>query len=80
LRAPLSDGSTPSASHSRSPSTSSTGIGRFGNQPAFPDIGRYRNHEYGSRVDVFRIFTVLSKHIVKPTLALEKAIADHYPS
>src|SRR5499433_782792 len=34
-----------------------------GNQPSFPDIGGYGNHEYG----------------IKPTLALDKTVADHYP-
>src|SRR5215813_12818111 len=34
-----------------------------GNQPSFPDIGGYGNHKYG----------------IKPTLALDKAVADHYP-
>ena len=32
-----------------------------GNQPAFPDIGGYGNHEYGNRVGVFRILAVLDK-------------------
>ena len=50
-----------------------------GNQPAFPDIGGYGNHEYGNRVGIFRILSVLDKYGIKPTLALDKAIADHYP-
>ena len=50
-----------------------------GNQPAFPDIGGYGNHEYGNRVGIFRILAVLDKYGIKPTLALDKAIADHYP-
>jgi peptidoglycan/xylan/chitin deacetylase (PgdA/CDA1 family) len=50
-----------------------------GNQPAFPDIGGYGNHEYGNRVGIFRILAVLDKYGIKPTLALAKAIADHYP-
>jgi peptidoglycan/xylan/chitin deacetylase (PgdA/CDA1 family) len=50
-----------------------------GNQPNFPDIGGYGNHEYGNRVGVFRILAVLDKHSIKPTLALDKAVADHYP-
>jgi peptidoglycan/xylan/chitin deacetylase (PgdA/CDA1 family) len=50
-----------------------------GNQPAFPDIGGYGNHEYGNRVGLFRILTVLDKYGIKPTLALDKAVADHYP-
>ena len=50
-----------------------------GNQPSFPDIGGYGNHEYGNRVGVFRILAVLDKYGIKPTLALDKAVADHYP-
>src|SRR5215470_10183384 len=50
-----------------------------GNQPSFPDIGGYGNHEYGNRVGVFRILAVLDKHAIKPTLALDKAVADNYP-
>ena len=50
-----------------------------GNQSAFPDIGGYGNHEYGNRVGIFRILSVLDKHGITPTLALDKAIADNYP-
>src|SRR5258708_5950484 len=50
-----------------------------GNQPAFPDIGGYGNHEYGNRVGIFRILAVLDKYGIRPTLALDKAVADHYP-
>ncbi len=50
-----------------------------GNQPDFPDIGGYGNHEYGNRVGIFRILAVLDKYGMKPTLALDKAVADHYP-
>jgi hypothetical protein len=50
-----------------------------GNQPAFPDIGGYGNHEYGNRVGIFPILAVLDKYGIKPTLALDKAIGDHYP-
>lgn len=50
-----------------------------GNQPDFPDIGGYGNHEYGNRVGIFRILDVLDKYGITPTLALDKAIADHYP-
>ena len=50
-----------------------------GNQPSFPDIGGYGNHEYGNRVGVFRILAVLEKYGISPTLALDKAVADHYP-
>jgi allantoinase len=51
-----------------------------GNQPAWPDIGGYGNHEYGNRVGIFRILALLDKHEIKPTLALDRAVADHYPT
>ena len=50
-----------------------------GNQPQFPDIGGWGNHEYGNRVGIFRILAALDKYGIKPTLALDKAVADHYP-
>ena len=52
-----------------------------GNPPnnRFPDIGGYGNHEYGNRVGIFRVLGVLDKYGIKPTLALDKAVADHYP-
>jgi hypothetical protein len=51
-----------------------------GNQPQFPDIGGWGNHEYGNRVGIFRILAVLDKYGITPTLALDKAVADHYPA
>ncbi|MEA3067275.1 MAG: hypothetical protein QOK41_682 [Sphingomonadales bacterium] len=50
-----------------------------GNQPQFPDIGGWGNHEYGNRVGVFRICALLDKYGLRPTLALDKAVADDYP-
>jgi allantoinase len=50
-----------------------------GNSPDFPDIGGYGNHEYGNRVGIFRILAVMDKYGIKPTLALDKAIAENYP-
>ena len=44
-----------------------------GNQPQFPDIGGYGNHEYSNRVGIFRILAaVLDKYGITPTLALAK--------
>jgi len=51
-----------------------------GNQSQFPDIGGWGNHEYGNRVGIFRILAVLDKYGITPTLALDKAVADHYPT
>jgi hypothetical protein len=45
----------------------------------FPDIGTYGHHEYGNRVGVFRIFDVLDKYGIVPTLALDAMTADNYP-
>src|SRR5258708_3019292 len=50
-----------------------------GNQPNFPDIGGYGNHQDGNRVGIFRILPGLDRYGVKATLALDKAVADHYP-
>jgi peptidoglycan/xylan/chitin deacetylase (PgdA/CDA1 family) len=47
--------------------------------PRFPDIGTYGNHEYGNRVGVFRIFDVLDKYGIVPTLALDATTAENYP-
>jgi len=44
-----------------------------GNQPQFPDIGGWGNHEYGNRVGIFRILDALDKYGITPTLALDKA-------
>src|SRR5438270_3065319 len=46
---------------------------------AIPDIGGYGNQEYGNRVGVFRIFAALDKYGIRPTLALDKAVAENYP-
>src|SRR5947207_13886748 len=53
-----------------------------GNPPGnlFPDIGGYGNRDYGNRVGVFRILAVLDKYGITPTLALDKAVAEHYPA
>jgi hypothetical protein len=53
--------------------------GWWGNQPAFPDIGSYGNHEYGHRVGIFRLLAVLDKYGITPTRA-RPAVADHYQS
>ena len=45
----------------------------------FPDIGGFGNHEYGNRVGVFRVFDVLDKYGIKPTVAMDKTVAENYP-
>src|SRR5207249_5641172 len=38
-----------------------------GNQPAFPDIGGYGNHEYGNRVGLFSLLAALDTYCLTPT-------------
>ena len=51
-----------------------------GNQAQFPDIGGWGNHEYGNRIGIFRILSVLDKYGITPTLALDKAVAEKNPT
>ena len=55
--------------------------GPMGNPPDnnFPDIGGHGNQEYGNRVGIFRVLAVPDIHGIKPTFALDKVIAYHYP-
>lgn len=46
----------------------------------FPDIGGYGNREYGNRVGAFRVFEVLDKYRITPTVAMDKFVADNYPT
>jgi peptidoglycan/xylan/chitin deacetylase (PgdA/CDA1 family) len=46
----------------------------------FPDIGGFGNREYGNRVGVFRVFEVLDRYGIRPTVAMDKTIAEHYPT
>jgi peptidoglycan/xylan/chitin deacetylase (PgdA/CDA1 family) len=47
--------------------------------PLRPDPINYSQHEYGNRVGVFRIFGILDKYGMKPTIAMDKQVAEHYP-
>lgn len=47
--------------------------------PFRPDLATYSMHEYGNRVGVFRVLRILDKYGIKPTIAMDKAVADHYP-
>ena len=49
------------------------GVGRF------PDIAGYSQHEYGNRVGVFRVLKLLEKYDLKPTVAMDKIVAEEYP-
>ena len=52
--------------------------GGYGNRP-HPDVTRWSHREYGHRVGVFRIFEVLQRHGIKPTVAMDALTARHYP-
>ena len=36
-------------------------------------------HEYGNRVGVFRVLDTLQRHGFKPTIAMDRLTAEHYP-
>ena len=43
------------------------------------DLTVYGQHDYGNRVGVFRILKILDKHGIKPTIAMDKTVAEHFP-
>jgi len=47
--------------------------------PFRPDPIPFSQHEYGNRVGVFRVFRILDKYAIKPTIAIDQAVAEHYP-
>ena len=47
--------------------------------PFRPNLAEYSQHEYGNRVGVFRILKILDKYGVKPTMAMDKTVAESYP-
>jgi len=47
--------------------------------PFRTDIATFSQHEYGNRVGVFRIFKILDKYGVKPTIAMDREVAENYP-
>ncbi|PWT75196.1 MAG: hypothetical protein C5B46_02920, partial [Proteobacteria bacterium] len=47
--------------------------------PFRPDLSGFSQHEYGNRVGVFRILRILDKYGVKPTIAMDKTVAENYP-
>src|SRR2546421_5520483 len=50
-----------------------------GNQPAFPDIGGLRKHEYCNTGGILLLPSLLDKNAHTPTPALLKAVAPHHP-
>ena len=47
--------------------------------PFRPDISGFSQHEYGNRVGVFRVLKILDKYGVKPTIAMDRVVAENYP-
>jgi peptidoglycan/xylan/chitin deacetylase (PgdA/CDA1 family) len=47
--------------------------------PFRPNLAEFSQHEYGNRVGVFRILRVLDKYGIKPTVAMDKTIAETNP-
>jgi peptidoglycan/xylan/chitin deacetylase (PgdA/CDA1 family) len=44
-----------------------------------PDLSGYSQHEYGNRVGAFRILKILDKYGIKPTISMDKMVAENYP-
>ena len=47
--------------------------------PFRPNLAEYSQHEYGNRVGVFRILKILDKYGIKPTIAMDKTVAETNP-
>ncbi len=47
--------------------------------PFRPDLAGFSQHEYGNRVGVFRVFKILDKYDIKPTIAMDREVAENYP-
>ncbi len=52
--------------------------GGYGQGP-FPDVTAWSHREYGHRVGIFRVLSVLDKYGIKPTIAMDALTAEHYP-
>jgi len=48
-------------------------------EPRQADLSDFSQYEYGNRVGVFRVLRVLDKYGIKPTIAMDKTVADNYP-
>ena len=53
--------------------------GVSGSGRPFPDIIAFGQREYGPRVGVFRVMTLLDKYGIKPTIAIDAMSAENYP-
>ena len=49
-------------------------------QTAYPDLRHYTLRDYGNRVGIFRIMKALENHGIRPTVAVNAAVAVRYPS
>jgi peptidoglycan/xylan/chitin deacetylase (PgdA/CDA1 family) len=47
--------------------------------PFRPNIAEYSQREYGNRVGVFRLLGILDKYGIKPTIAMDQAVAETNP-
>jgi allantoinase len=47
--------------------------------PFRPDLAGFSMHEYGNRVGVFRLWRILDKYGVRPTIAMDRLVAENYP-
>lgn len=45
----------------------------------YPDYPRLTHRDYGHRVGIFRVFEVLEKYGIPPTVAMDALTAKHYP-
>jgi peptidoglycan/xylan/chitin deacetylase (PgdA/CDA1 family) len=45
----------------------------------YPDYARLTHRDYGHRVGIFRVFEVLEKYRIPPTVAMDALTAEHYP-
>ena len=45
----------------------------------YPNYPLLTHRDYGHRVGIFRVFDVLAKHGIPPTIAMDALTAEHYP-
>jgi len=53
--------------------------GGLGAARGYPDYPRLTHRDYGHRVGIFRVFDVLEKYGIPPTVAMDALTAEHYP-
>ena len=46
----------------------------------YPDLRHFSLRDYGNRVGIYRILKILDRYGVKPTIAMNAAVAERYPS